>query len=153
MRRYRFEFEAVLRARRAQEDLARQELARANHALRAAREVLGAELDRHRRAAPHRGAAPLETFRADQDAAALRAAVIDGARRRVDEADDVASVRLSQWTEAARVVAAFERLDERRREEWRVEALRAEVAAVDDITSSRWIAEERDTRRASEESS
>jgi len=56
----------------------------------------------------------------------------------MDAAAAEAACRYVSWSEAACLVAALERLDDRRRAEHRDEALRAEVAEADDMTSARF---------------
>ena len=46
--------------------------------------------------------------------------------------------RHAQWSAAATAVAAVERLDERRRQEWRLELQKAEVAAIDESAIAGW---------------
>jgi hypothetical protein len=48
---------------------------------------------------------------------------------------------VADWSAAAKLVAAVERLDERRREEWRIEEQRAEMAAIDESAIAGWLAE------------
>lgn len=138
MNRYRFRLESVLRVRRAEEELARQELSRANAKLRVAMEA-------HRRESQRYG--ELETTSGELDPADFRrerahhervAATVEAARQAMDAAAAAAACRYVSWSEAARLVAALERLDDRRRAEHRDDMRRAEVAEADDMTSARF---------------
>jgi len=142
--RYRFRLESVLRARRAQEDLARQELAQANLRLRGAMEAHRRESDRYCRLSTTVGVLQGTDFRRERAQAELAAATVEAARIAMDAAAAEAAARYTDWTEAARLVAALERLDDRRRAEHRAEELRAEVALADDLTGARFAGEGRD---------
>ena len=138
MKRYRFALESALRARRAQEDAARQRLADVNHRLIRARAL-------HRSAVEALQAVTLSAVALDRDAfLAARARenrladAIERARRAVTEIEVEAATCYSAWVEAGKQVASLERLDERRRGEWDEEARRDEAAAIDDVVVSRW---------------
>jgi flagellar FliJ protein len=140
MNRYRFRLESVLRVRRAEEELARQELARANARLRAAMEAFRRESERYGALESAPGALDPTGFRQARAYAELAAATVDAARQVMDAAAEEAAGRYVAWSEAATLVAALERIDDRRRAEHREEALRAEVAEADDMTSARFVA-------------
>ena len=141
MKRYRFRLDSVLRARRAQEELARQELARANARLRGAIEAHRAESERYGRLPVLAGELEPMAFRRERACADLAAATVEAVRLVMDAAAAEAAARYVAWTEAARLVAALERLDDRRRAEHRTEELRAEVSEADDMTGARFAAE------------
>ena len=61
----------------------------------------------------------------------------------MDAASDEVAARHADWVAAAQRVAALEHLDDRRRDEWRVEEQRAEMAAIDESAIVRWLAEAR----------
>jgi flagellar protein FliJ len=138
VKRYRFRLESVLRARRAQEELARQELARANLRLRAAAERRHAEEERYRQLAARPARSDRTGFLEDRAGADLAAATLNRAQRSAEDMAVAAAVRHAAWRETAQRVAALERLDERRREEHGREVQRAEVNEIDDMTSARW---------------
>jgi flagellar FliJ protein len=145
MNRYRFRLESVLRVRRAEEELARQELARANGRLRAAMEVFRRESQRYGELQSASGVLDPTGFRRERAYADLAAATVEAARTVMDAAAEQAAGRYVAWSEAASLVAALERLDDRRRAEHRDEARRAEVAEADDMTSARFATAERVT--------
>jgi len=136
--RYRFRLENVLRVRRAEEELARQELARANGRLRAAMEAHRIEAQRYADLRSTTGVLEPADFRRERAYAELAAATVDAARQVLDAAAAEAAARYVAWTESARLVAALERLDDRKRAEHRADAARAEVAEADDMTSARF---------------
>lgn len=140
MKRYSFRLEQVLRIRQAQEEVALQELSRANKVLRSAVAHREAQLSRYLdlyRADP---ATDVEGFRLECEERERSAAMLAEAQRRASEARAEADRRIQQWQMANRRVAALERLDERRRAEHELEVSRAEASAVDDLVTSRWIA-------------
>jgi flagellar export protein FliJ len=139
--RYRFRLDSVLRARRAQEERARQELAQANLRLRTAMDVHRRESQRYAEITLTVGALDNVEFHRQRAVAELAAATVEAARVAMDAAATEAATAYSAWTEAARLVAALERLDDRRRAEHRAEVLRGEVAVADDLTAARVAAE------------
>ncbi len=142
MKRYRFNLESVLRVRRVQEDRARQDLAQSNRMLVSARWALADASRHYSEVTVPAGLMDQWTFRFGQLKSDLAAAEVERRHRMLVEAAVTAATQHARWTEAAKMVAALERLEERRRDEWRAEALRGEAAAVDDVVTSRWIAEE-----------
>lgn len=135
MKRYRFRLETVLRVRQVEEERARAELALANRALAEADALLEHRIE-HYGATP-RPAVPLpvSAFLATRDRQewAARAVVAAGTARIA--ADGEAAARRGAWSAAATRMAAIERLDERRREEHRLEAQRQEALEIDDIVT------------------
>jgi len=142
MSRYRFRLETVLRVRRVEEEGAK-------HALRAANMALAAAIDQRDHArARYRAFADAERDVCTLDElldARLRAGLLaDEVARCAGQAMDAAraaALARAQWSFAARRVAILERLCERRRAEHVAEELRAEAAIVDDIVTSRYLAE------------
>ncbi len=138
MKRYRFRLEQVLRVRQVQEDLAAAGLGAAQRT-----EVeAAADAQARRDAAAARprlrggyGAPEVLVARvlwdAELDAITRADAVRDDAATRTAEA-------LAEWTTASKRVRALELLDERRREEHRLEADREEAARVDDLVAGRY---------------
>lgn len=138
MKRYTFRLEVVLRARRAQEDLARQALAQANRRLRQALEEAEAEQARYDAMGTASGVVDLVEDRRDRVWRDLAAGTLLEARRSQEEMSVAAAVQAAAWREAAQRVAALERLDERRRAEHAVAVARAEAAVVDDLVTARF---------------
>ena len=148
MKRYRFALESALRARRAQEDVARQRLADVNHRLSRARALHQAAVEALEAVTlsaaslatgvPGAAAVDRDAFLAARARETRLAEAIERARRTVTEIEVEAATCYSAWVEAGKQVASLERLDERRRAEWDEEARRDEVAAVDDVVVSRW---------------
>ncbi len=141
MKRYRFSLESALRARRAQEDVARQRLAEANHRVQRAWAAHRAAVEAYRAVSVSVPAGPADhdTFLAGRYHEMRMAEAAERAHRAAVEAEVEAATLYAAWVEAGKQVASLERLDERRRSEWDAEALREEAAAVDDVVASRWI--------------
>lgn len=140
MKRYLFRLAAVLRLRRVEEERARHDLAETNARLRA----LLVERDRlaeHARALAGRQAADhVDGLAAERLDAELATSRLAGAERRVAEAASAAAFAQVAWTTAHRRVVALERLEERRRAEHAAEALREEIAFLDDLSTTRYVA-------------
>jgi len=142
VRRYSFRLESVLRVRRAQEELARQELARVNRRLREATGRRDTEEERYRDVASVTSARDHLALAAERARGERAAHALDLARRAADDTAVAAAVRHAAWRETAQRVAALERLDNRRREEHSREAQQAEVAETDDFVAARWLRED-----------
>lgn len=138
MRRYRSRLDSVLRARRAQEELARQALARANAVLRGAEDKYREERSRYESLAVTAGIQDRESFRQSRLSAELTAATLAAATRNREKAAVIAAVHHAAWREAAQRVASLERLDARRRAENALEGMRGEAIEIDDVVASRW---------------
>ena len=138
MRRYRFSLESALRARRAQEDVARQRLAQANHRLAQAKAAHRAAIDAARAVTLSAAAVEREEFVADRAHEMRLADAVVRAHRTAVEIEVEAAVCYAAWVESGKRVASLERLDERRRDEWQAEVRREEATAVDDVVASRW---------------
>lgn len=138
MKRYAFRLEVVLRARRAQEEMARQDLARANRLVRAAQERADAEEERYQSMGTPTGVVEMVEDRRDRVWRELAAGTATEARRVSEDQAVAAAVQQAVWREAARRVAALERLDQRRRQEHVLALSRAEASEVDDLVTSRF---------------
>lgn len=140
MKRYRFSLEPVLRARRAQEEVARQSLAAANHHLRRARSRREAALEAYRTVTSSalRGPGDRDAFLDDRSRQLRLAEALEEASKLVVQCENEAASRHSAWVLAGQRVASLERLDERRRSEWSYSEAKAEMASVDDIVNARW---------------
>lgn len=139
MKRYEFRLHAVLRARRAQEDLARQKLALANRFLREAQLLLVGEQTRYGAMEPAIGLVDVAEARRERSQRDLVAASVAHARRRVEDLAVVAADHQAAWREVARRVAALERLDDRRRAEHVLAGARADVVEIDDLVTARFL--------------
>jgi len=140
MKRYRFSLDSVLRARRASEERARQELARANRHLLESTERYRAEAARYQALVPPAGPVEAARFLTERAQRELVAATLTSARSAMHQAAAAARAQQGAWQAARRHVRVLERLDSRRRSEHRNAVLRAEAAELDDIVSARWAA-------------
>jgi flagellar FliJ protein len=136
MKRYRFPLAQVLKVRRIEEEQAAAGLASARaeaETAEAAVQARAGQLAGLR--VPPSGTAARFAEWADRvtcaDGALTRAAQIKLA------ADQELAARRALWADAAMRVAALERLDERRRDAHRREALRDEIVTTDDLVTSR----------------
>lgn len=145
MKRYRFRLATVLRVRRMEEETAKLELRTANLALRqavAARDLVD---ERYRAYASDRTAiTSAAELQAERLEAGLLAEQLAKAQRIAIERATAAALAQARWSRAAKRVAVIERLDARRRSEYVAEELRAEVALVDDLVTSRYASEQSD---------
>ncbi len=140
MKRYHFSLEPVLRARRAQEEAARQSLAAANHHLRRAQSRRDAALDAYRivTSSALRGPGDRDAFFDERSRQLRLAEAVEEASKLVVQCEEETESCYSAWVLAGQRVASLERLDERRRSEWSYSEARAEAASVDDIVNARW---------------
>lgn len=148
MKRYVFSLHSALRARRAQEELARQQMAEVNHRLHQAHVALDAARGAYRAVAISVVPTDRQSFvsaRAHED---RMADAVERAERAIRDIEVEAESRYSVWVEAAKRVRSLERLDDRRRAEWEVEARRDEALAVDDVVASRWSVRSRSGERS-----
>lgn len=137
MKRYEFRMEKVLRVRRLQEDAARAAVAAARRAEQQAQSALEASQAHYSSLTTAAPTTSSVQFLALRERAAHRATGVrlSEGLRFVAAQETAASVHT--WQESNRRVDALERLDERRREEYGIEARRAEDAAVDEIVVAR----------------
>ncbi len=141
MKRYHFSLEAVLRVRRAQEEAAAFALAHANQKRQRALEALHVASARCDAIVLHDGQQDHAAFTQERDHTDRRASAVTSAVAAVDAASVEATARYVDWAAAAKLVAAVERLDERRREEWRLDEQRAEMAVIDESAIAGWLAD------------
>jgi flagellar export protein FliJ len=141
MKRYHFALEAVLRVRRAQEEAAGFALAHANQQRQRAIEALGVASARCDAVVLDQSRQDHESFRRERDVTERRADAVKAALAVVDATSEEAAARHADWSAAAKLVAAVERLDERRREEWWADEQRAEMAAIDESAIAGWLAD------------
>ena len=140
MKRYKFSLETVLRARRVQEELARQNLADANRRLRRSEALHAAARDAYHLVAvrPSRGPGERDRFLDDRSREMRLAEAVEQASTVVSECETKAAECHAAWVLAGQRVASLERLDERRRSEWDQARARDESTVLDDIAGARW---------------
>ncbi|HTW09111.1 MAG TPA: hypothetical protein VME46_16500 [Acidimicrobiales bacterium] len=161
MKRYEFNLAAALRVRKIHEDMAKSELHKARAAAAAAELVAQQSLAhfeqvRNRPTAPVPGAEapgpadhanlrpkgpaqsePEWMQQAERQMLAAQAAM--NARESLDAARTVAVAAMDKYMAATQAVAVLGHLDEHRREEHAAAAQREEMAAVDDMVTSRHV--------------
>jgi len=138
MKKYAFRLQAVLRVRRIQEEQARYALLAANRtALEAA-----AEVQQRRNHLDDQTARPVGTgyhqFMARHEQSARLAGAVRTAADHEMQAIEVQVEKRESWGEQAQRVASLERLDERARDQYAIEANRDELKLVDDLVTSRF---------------
>lgn len=137
MTRYRFRLEQVLRVRRVQSDLAAAELAGAQRAEATAVAAEVARIQAVAERARPAGSYPADALLTDRAVWDAELASLNRlAAARVAAGLATAECR-EGWLVASRRVKALELLDERRREEHRVEVDRVEARRIDDLVASR----------------
>ena len=133
VKRYRFRLDTVLRVRRLEEETARMRFLEANGALALARSVRDEAEARYRRIPMTLGPCSAEELRSSRQRAELAAATLLARRVAVTDAATEAERVRRLWVGAAGRVRILKRLDERRREEHRLDADREEVRFLDDV--------------------
>jgi flagellar biosynthesis chaperone FliJ len=137
MKRYRFRLEQVLRVRRLQEEQARNEVGLARRAAEAAMAERRARSDAYQQRIEDTGPASTTVFLTRRAIGGYAARSVVESEVAEREAMAASAARLAAWSVAAGRVTALERLDERRRDEHRSEALREQEKAVDDLVLAR----------------
>jgi flagellar export protein FliJ len=137
MKRFHFRLAKVQRVRRIEEDRAVAALAAANAT------VVTATRYRHHREEAY-AAVPREParvgvsgFLAARGLRDLAADAVQAAAAAEALAMEAAADRRHDWSVAAARVAVLDHLEDRRREEYALESLRAETVAVDDLVTAR----------------
>ena len=141
-----FKFAGVLRARVAQENAAKAEVARSRSAANAAL----AEVHRQSNTLDEAEKAGYSTANALAVALATRQAIaaeLSCAQGRAEEAEDIVENRKADLAAAARQRKAMEKLAERHAATRRHRADVAERAEVDDLTNGRYTASQRNQRK------
>ncbi len=133
MKRYSFGLEGVLRARRAQEGIARSAVMSANSAARAAESAALKSLAHYEEIL----ASPETDFLAKRERATLAARAMLAASESSRQAKAASEAAVSKYVEAKQAVTVLERLDERRRAEHAVAYQREEALAADEIATNR----------------
>ena len=129
--------EKILRVRRMQEDAARAAVAQARIVEKSAAEKLAASRRHCEALSTVEPATSPTEFLALRDRGDFRAQAVGLAGERRRSAADQTAGAVNGWHVTHRRVDALERLDERRREDYAIEAQRDEDALVDDIVTSR----------------
>ena len=133
MKKYSFPLAAALRARQLQQDVARSELQKANLAADAAQLVAKASLEHYEQV---RGGNDAD-FLAGRQQAGLAAGSLTDARLALAAARAAVDEAMARYLEAAKAVSVLEHLDERRRQEHRLDAQREEATVVDELVVAR----------------
>ncbi|HTO00145.1 MAG TPA: flagellar FliJ family protein [Microthrixaceae bacterium] len=149
MRGYRFRLEPAMRVRKLQEENARARLARARLAADQAMNETSRRrglLNRDRE--PRSSDASAHDWNSERDRRDRLAAALRAAQSAEAHALDVALGYQSNWEEAAAELKVLERLDERSREEWRLEQNRAEQKELDELATARSVRRAQELREA-----
>jgi flagellar export protein FliJ len=148
MKKYAFRLETVRRVRRAQESVAKADLARANNEVTAAITAVENRIAAYEAKLadqPASGASPtgativrVDAFMKRRYFNELSANAVVAARSSLNAAQLEAEIARNAWSEKAKQVKALDRLDERRREEHVLAYNREVDAEVDDIVTGRF---------------
>jgi flagellar FliJ protein len=137
MKRFHFRLDRVQRVRQIEEDRAAAALAAANGAVTAATRF------RHEREEAY-AAVPREPartgvgrFLAARGLRDLAADAVQAAAAAELLAAETAAARRQDWSVAAARVSVLDNLEDRRRDEYGLESLRAETVTVDDLVTAR----------------
>lgn len=135
MKRYQFGLTNVLRARRAQEDVAKAGLIQAHQAaVRAARAV--SETRAHYQAAAAASGAEFQLHRQMWE---LAAQSVTNAEKAEQEAHREVRKATDKYLESARAVSVIEHLDQARREEHATALQREEASLVDELVTAKHV--------------
>lgn len=134
MKRYQFTLATVLRARQAQEQLARASLMLAHQAAHRAAEAVAESRAHYESAAVPTGGG----FMAQRELWELAGQAVVQAQQAEAEAQATVASAMTGYLDAARAVSVIEHLDERRREEHALAAQREEANSVDELVTSRY---------------
>jgi flagellar export protein FliJ len=140
-KRYQFRLAPVLRLRRAEYEQAALTLEQANRSLRSLITDRDGAAERCREGAPSTGGVAFSDFLAEREHEARAAAALYAAEARVNVAAAEAALARIAWTAAHRNVAALERLEEKRREEWSLENARLERLELDELATVAYVRE------------
>ena len=134
MKRYTFRLENVRRVRRTQEELAKAELLAANSEVQRAIEAVQSRMAAYEEVVrSSTGRSGVDAFMKQRYFNDLASRAVVAAQQAQHVAESAAAERRAAWAEAAKRVKVLDRLDERRREEFRIEHERAVEKEVDDI--------------------
>lgn len=140
MKKYGFRLESVRRVRRLQEDMAKAALAGANGEVKSAIAAVEARVAGYETRVSNFSAATVgvDAFMRSRWLDGLAGDALVIARQDQAAAEQRAAERREEWSAKAREVKALDRLDERRREEYRIEYERDLDAQTDDIVTGRF---------------
>ena len=138
MKAYRFRLERVRQMRKAQETIARMELATANQALRDS--IVSRDHLSEKYAAMPRGTGmqAYEDYSRERYELELVERAFALAGQAVGTAAGNVATCQIRWVDTRRQVAVLDRLDQRRRSEHALEQNRLEVKEIDDIVAARY---------------
>jgi flagellar FliJ protein len=143
VKRYRFRLEPVLRVRRIQEEAARADLLAATAAAADQEQQLRARSDAYESSCLASEVRSCADFLHEQSRRAAFAGALLEQRARVRAAqEDVVRAR-SAWSETASRVGALERLDERQRDEHRMQTQKEDDLNTDELVVARHGREDR----------
>lgn len=140
MKKYVFRLETVRRVRKAQEDQAKSALLNANSEVQRAIKAVE-ERTAEYEAATERitGGAGVEVFMKQRYFNELAGHALIAAQASRKAAEVEAAAKRDLWSEAAKRVKALDRLDDRRRAEYLIDAQREEVREIDDMVTGRFM--------------
>lgn len=135
MRKYRFPLAGVHKVRKVVEEQQKAALAEAQRQADEASALLQARLAEVGAAVPAPGTRSAQQFLQEREQLARHRDVVVAARAAEANALAMLASRREAYVDAARDVRALDRLDERRREEWRLETTRAAQLVTDEIAT------------------
>lgn len=135
MKKYRFSLGGVHRVRQINEEQHKAALADAQRSADDASALLQARLVEVGSAVPAPGARSANQFLSEREQLARHRDAIVAARAAEANALALLAQRRDEYIEAAREVRALDRLDERKREEWRLETTRAAQLVTDETAT------------------
>lgn len=138
MRAYRFRLSSVARIRAIEERIAREQLMLSLRDLRFAREMeVSAKAALVSLKSPT-GVVAANDFKWNRDQAERLAASLRLCHENVVSAEERCAQARERWTEASKRSNVLEKLRQQGIDRWRQEALREEVAELDDMSSTRY---------------
>ena len=138
MKKYRFSLAGAQRVQRIAEDQAKAALADARHDADEASAALQARLAEIGSALPDTGQRSSQQFLAEREQLDRHRDAVIAARSAEANALSIMQQRHDDYVAAARKVRMLDRLDERKREEWRFEVTRAAQLVTDETATIRY---------------
>ncbi len=138
MKAYRFRLERVREMRRAQESMARMALATANQLLSKNIELRDRLLTKYAEMPKRGGIQDYGDYVRERQQLEFAERAVALANNEVGIAASNVATSQIRWIDARRQVAVLDRLDERRRSEYRIELDRQDVKEIDDIVAARY---------------
>ncbi|NLA37147.1 MAG: hypothetical protein GX868_15875 [Actinobacteria bacterium] len=135
MKKYRFSLGGVHRVRQINEEQHKAALADAQRSADDASALLQARLVEVGSAVPAAGTRSANQFLAEREQLTRHRDAVVAARAAEANALALLAQRRDEYIEAAREVRALDRLDERKREEWRLETTRAAQLVTDETAT------------------